>query len=258
MLQHAPLFAVPVLLCSVAALASPAEDAFRAGDFAKAVSLARELGTADGDALAARATLAIAAYQSRDRASAETLLDQALADAKRARAKAPGHIEGLLQNAIALGYRAKLRQSPGIAKEAKALMEEARKRAPNNGFALAALAGWNGEAVADLGSLIARTVLGARKDESLRYYEAALKADPQSPTIATFYAFTLLRLDAKAYGARAGQLLTRAVALPPRDGFEALLIGQARSVLEAQQANKPRDVARLLGRYQPFGLILAK
>jgi prophage DNA circulation protein len=167
------------------ALATPAGDAFKAGKFAEAAVAARTEcakqidiqkvikatpeaiaalrgQAADQCALAARATLTVAAYQTSDRTKAEALISTAMTDANRALEQVPNHVEATLQNAIALGYRAKLNQSPGIAKEAKKLMDRALQLAPNNGFAAIALAGWNGESVADIGSFLAGTVLGAK------------------------------------------------------------------------------------------------
>jgi tetratricopeptide (TPR) repeat protein len=248
-----------VLLCllSAPAFAGPGEDAFREGRFAEAQKLGEAAGDANGLALAARATLAIAAYQTRDRAQAERLIDEALADAKAARAQNPKHVEALLQQAIGVAYRAKLRQSPSQAREARKLMENALKLAPDNAFAWASLAGWHGEAVADLGGFVAGTVLGARKAEALRLYEEALRRDTASPTFPTFFAVTLLRLD-RDQTARARSLLQSALEKPARDGFEALMRQHAAQVLSALQSGDSKKTLALVKRLQPFGEILAR
>ena len=62
------------------------------------------------------------------------------------------------QQAIAIGYRAKLRHGFGDAKEARRLMEALIAAEPNNAEAHAALAGWHLDAVAQLGAFVARTV----------------------------------------------------------------------------------------------------
>jgi tetratricopeptide (TPR) repeat protein len=257
-----------VMLCSLSCtgLANPgsalnpgaAQEAFRQGQFAKAAELGRSAKGYDEFILATRATLALAAYQTKDRASAESLIDKALAYGQQAQALNEKPTDALLQQAIALGYRAKLRRSPTIAKSARALMEQALAREPDNPLALAALGGWNGEAVADLGGLIARTVLGARKDEAYRYYTAALRADPNNVSISIFYAFTLLRLNAKDNSAQATQLLNQALAQKAEDGFDALLQNQAREVLMFLAKKDSRRVAALLALYQPFGQILSQ
>jgi tetratricopeptide (TPR) repeat protein len=261
--------------------ATPAEVAFKAGQFAEAAMLARatcdtqidlqkrirataeaialiKKEAADACALSARATLTVAAYQTNDRAKAESLIEGALADTQKALGQIPNHVEGTLQSAVALGYRAKLNQSPGIAKEAKKYMERAIVLAPNNAFASLALAGWNGEAVADIGSFIAGTVLGAKKETAYKYYEQALKLDAASPTVPVLYAFNIYRLDAKKHTVRVTQLLTSAVNLKPRDGFEVLNITHARDVLASLAAKDIKRTTALIKRHQPFGAVLKK
>jgi tetratricopeptide (TPR) repeat protein len=252
------LLALFWIFCIAPAAAQPAQDLFAAGEFSAAMEAARSLNTADGDALAARAALTVAAFEASDRPRAESLIDQAMKDANRALSRQATHVEATLQLAIATGYRAKLRQSPMLARQARKLMEQAMARAPGNAFAWAALGGWHGESVADLGGFIAGTVLGAKKAEAFRYYDGALERDPSSPTIHTFYAFNLVRLDEKAYSKRIKNLLTRAVALKPRDGFEQLISNQARDVLTALLAGETRRATVLTNLYQPFGKILTQ
>jgi tetratricopeptide (TPR) repeat protein len=275
------LIAAACIFSSGSALASTADEAFKAGQFAQAASSARtdcarqieqmkviqitqdglsaiKRRASDACALAARATLTVAAYQTNNRAQAEKLISTAITDANTALAQTPNHVEATLQGAIALGYSAKLAQSPGIAKEAKKLMDRAVQLAPNNGFAAIALAGWNGESVADIGSFLAGTVLGAKKETAIKYYEQALKLDPASPSFPVFYAFNLYRLDDKKYAARVTQLLGTAVTLKPRDGFEAMNIAHARDVLSALKSGDSKRAKTLIKQYQPFGVLLKK
>ncbi len=275
------IIAIGLLVAANSVYASSAEDAFKAGQFSQSASLARatcssqierqtliratqeaiaaiRLTAADACALAARATLAVAAYQTNDRVKAENLIELALADTQKALTQIPNHVEGTLQTAVALGYAAKLAQSPGIAKDAKKYMERAIQLAPNNAFASLALAGWNGEAVADIGSFIAGTVLGAKKETAYKYYEQALKLDAASPTVPVLYAFNLYRLDAKKYTPRVTQLLSTAVSLKPRDGFEVLNISHANDVLASISAKDAKRTMMLIKRHQPFGAVLKK
>jgi tetratricopeptide (TPR) repeat protein len=261
--------------------AAPADDMFHAGQFAQTATLAKQdcdsqinllkviraapekiaaikSAAASACAMAARATLTVAAYQTSDRNKAESLIDTALAEARTALDQNPNHIEGTLQTAVALGYRAKLRQSPGIAKDAKGYMERALQLAPQNSFATLAMAGWHGESVADIGSFLAGTVLGAKKETAFHYYDQALKLDPASPTIPVFYAFNLYRLDTGKYTARVTQLLSTAVTLAPRDGFETMNITHARDVLAALKSGDAKRTKALIKQYQPFGVLLKK
>jgi len=241
------------LLPAIACADDPAIALFRAGSFAACASAARQQDSANAAALAARATLVVAAYQSDTRAEAESLIDQAMRDARLALARQPDHVEGLLQLAIATGYRAKLHRAPGQAREARTLMERAMALDPDNAFAWAALGGWHGETVATLGGFLAGLTLGARKAEALRYYEGALMRDPASPSFPTFYAFNLIRLKDKAQRTRITALLQDAAGLEPRDGFERLLRQQAREVLAALLAGQVDKARTLADIYQPFG-----
>jgi tetratricopeptide (TPR) repeat protein len=274
-------FMIAIVLASTHALASPADDLFKAGQFSQSAVQAKQecqgridyqklirttpegitvirRQAADACALAARATLTVAAYQTNDRSKAEGLITAALADTVIALNQTPDHVEATLQTAVALGYRAKLRQSPGIARQAKNYMDRATTLAPQNAFAALALAGWHGESVADVGALLARTVLGASKEKAISYYGQAMSLDPASPTIPVFYAFNLARLKDGNDKGRVMQLLTKAISLPPRDGFEAMNIAHAREVLASLNTGNSKQAKALIKRYQPFGVLLAK
>jgi hypothetical protein len=101
-------------------------------------------------------------------------------------------------------------------------------------------------------------VLGAKKETAFRYYEQALKLDPASPSFPVFYAFNLYRLDDKKYAGRVTQLLTSAIALQPRDGFETMNISHARDVLAALKSGDGMRAKSLIKQYQPFGVLLKK
>ena len=252
-----PALITALLVTAAPALAADSVSLFREGRFAETATAARSEATPESLALAARATLVIAAYQTADRDRAEALIAQAARDTDIALAKQPANVDAQLQRAIATGYKAKLERSPKLGKQARKLMDAVRIAAPNNATAWAALGGWHGEAVADLGSMIAGTVLGAKKSEALKAYETAIAKDPKSPVFPTFYAFTLLRLD-EDNAARATTLLEAATRLQPRDGFEMLLRRQAADVLARLRADDLDGAARLVARYQPFGQILSR
>lgn len=236
-----------------AAWAEDADALFRQGAFAQAVTAGRAMNSAHGDALAARSMLAIAAYRTSSKAQAQQQIEQAILDARRALSRDPANIEGMLQLAIGMGYKAKLARSPGLAKDARRVMDKVYAAAPGNPFASAVLAGWHGEAVADLGKFIAGSVLGAKLPEARRLYEEAIARDPASPTFPAFYAFNLIRLDEKANRAQAMALLQQASRLPARDGFEAMMREHAADVLQAMKSGEPKRVLALVKAYQPFG-----
>ncbi|MEX6724652.1 hypothetical protein [Parapedomonas caeni] len=253
---HAAPFLLALILAVTPAAASPARALFEDGRFSEAATAARDEGTPDALALAARATLAVAAFEAPTKARAEALIRTAIADAERALQQEPRQHEAQLQRAIAKGYLAKLGNSPKLGREARRLMDQALRQAPDNALAWAALGGWHGESVATLGGFLAGSLLGARESEGIRHYEEALRRDPASPTFPTFFAFTLARLDDDNWP-RVRTLLERAGKLPPRDGFEALMAAQARDVLAALNARETKRAKVLILRYQPFGQFLA-
>ncbi len=253
------VFALLLLLVSTdLAQAQSPQELFAKGDYAAAASAARDLNSAAGDALAARATLTRAAHFIADRAQAEALIETALADARRGQARDAKLLEPVLQEGIALGYRAKLQQSPKVAKLAKMLFDKSFAMAPRDAFAALSLGAWNGEPIADLGGFISRTVLGAKEDQALYHYELAQKLAPQNPVIPIFYAFNIYRIDAKKYGARARQLLETALKLKAEDAYGAYMQKNARAVLSAMQSEDAKTTTRLIRLTQPFGQILVK
>lgn len=243
---------------TVAAFAAPAAadtaSLFRDGRFAEAGQAGVTEGTPEALVLAARGVLAVAAYRTTDKPRALQLCDEAANLADAALAKRPGYPAALLQKGIAVGYVAKLERSPGRAKAARKLMDQARAAAPDDPLAWAALGGWHGEAVATLGSFLAGTALGAKKSESIKAFEAALAKGADGAVVPTFYAFTLLALDADN-APRARTLLSQAVRVIPRDGFEALLKRQAEQVLPLLQKNDVAGARALAKRLQPFGTL---
>ena len=245
------LVALALTSLSTAAIADTAT-LFRDGEFVEAGKAGAQEGTPESLVLAARSVLAVAAYRTPDKARALQLCDSAARLTDLALAKRPGYAPALLQKGIAIGYIAKLERSPGRAKAARRLMDQARGLAPSDPLAWAALGGWHGESVATLGSFLAGTALGARKSESLKAFDAALTKDGAGATVPTFYAFTLLALDT-GNAARARALLEQASRSAPKDGYEALLKQRAEQVLPLLQRNDVAGARALAKRLQPFG-----
>jgi len=239
-------------LASAAAVGSLA--AFRDGRFDEAAAAGLKENTPASLVTAARSLLAVAAYRTPDKSRALALCGEAGRAADAALAHDPKNAAALLQKGIALGYAAKLERSPGLARQARRLMDAARAADPNDPLAWAALGGWHGESVATLGGLVAGTVLGAKRSEAVRAFETALAKDRGGAVVPTFYAFTLLALDADN-APRARALLAAALRATPRDGFEALLkrqAGQVLPLLESGDMGRARATAK---RLQPFGSI---
>lgn len=248
------LIAAAALLSAASVSAADADHLWREGRFAAAAAAAREGGD---QTLASRAQLVAAAFEATSKEQALQMLDQAGRSANAALARNPGDAEALVQRAVATGYTAKLTRNPKLAKQSRAEMQHAVAVAPNLPDAWAAIGGWHGDAIADVGSMLAGMLLGAKKAEATRGFETAMAKDAASPVYPAYYALMLLRTD-KGDSARAATLLERAAALRPRDGFEALMRNRAAQLLVPLKAGDAKAARKLVEKLQPFGRFLAK
>lgn len=235
-----------------AAVAATAAELFQTGRFAEAAAAGRAEGTAASLVTAGRATLIVASFDTTDRARAKAMIDTANHDFDLALAKAPNSIEAQLQKATAIGYRAKLSKSPGLARETKERMEAVVARDPNYGLGWASLGGWHAGAVSTLGRFIAGTVLGANAKTAIADFEQALAKDPRNPVHPAFYGLTLLDLDT-ANAQRATELLKRVSQMPTHDAYEALLKRATAQVLPLLAAGDVKGAQAMARRLLPFG-----
>lgn len=217
----AGLAATALALCLAAPAAASAVDEFRAGNWAAAVRDGRAENTVESLLLAGRAQLAIAGYETSDKARALAQVAAAEQDFDRALAMTPGNVEAQVQKVVALAYRAQLTRGIGLARDVRRRLEAIIAAHPDNGLAWAVLGGWHGGAVATVGSFVAGAVLGAKRSEMDRSYARALQLQPALPSTRTFHAITLLDLDA-ANAPRAAATLKGIEAMPANDGFEAM------------------------------------
>lgn len=244
--------ALALLLLAAPAGARPWAEAFAAGRFAEAASAGRAEGSVESLITAGRATSTLAAWRTTDRARARDLLLAAQADFDRALALDPGNLDALLQQGIAVGYRAKLENSPGLARQARRTFEAVLAKRPADALALAAMGGWHGEAVATLGRLIAGTALGAREREALAFFDRALALPGGDPAVPVFAASTLLMLSAD-HAPRARALLQRALKATPGDGFERLVQDNARAILAPLETGDVAAARAVAMRLSPLG-----
>jgi hypothetical protein len=243
-----------LLVSAVPAGAGAASDAFAAGRYAEAARLGAGARTVEDRVAAARGASTLAVYEARDKAEAKALLDEALGHANAAAGLAPASLDAQLQQAIIIGYRAKLDRSPGGARQSRRAIDAVLAKAPTDALANAVLGGWHGEAIATLGGFVAGTVLGAKKGEFVRHFDRALAAEPASVVYPTFYAFTLLNLGADNAG-KARELLARADRGRPQDAYEALIQGHARRVLKPLAAGDVKTARALTAQLSPLGRI---
>lgn len=246
--------AVALLAMGAPALADTAT-LFRDGKYAEAAQAGAKEATPEARVLAARSLLALAAFRTADKARAMAMCNDAAALVDAALVQKPGYGPAILQKGIALGYLAKLERSQGKGKAARKWMDDARTAMPNDAFAWAALGGWHGEAVATLGGFLAGAALGAKKAEAIKAFDTALTKPGAGAVVPTYYAFTLLSLDA-GNAPRATALLTQAARATPADAFEALLKRHAEQVLPLLAKKDVAGARALAKRLQPFGTLM--
>ena len=248
------LTAVALSLAAPSFAAPSADDLFGQGQFVPAANAARAAGN---HVLAARSQLVAAAFQATTKEQALQMLDWALGDANAALQKNPADVDAVLQRALIIGYRGKLKKNAGDAKEARKDRETARAMAPDNALAWAALGGWHGDAIIDVGAMLAGMALGAKKGEATRNFETAIAKEPANPIYPAYYAIMLLRLD-KDTTAKAQGLLQTAVGLKAHDGFESLMKTRAAQLLAPLKAGNPELARSLAVQLAPFGKITGK
>lgn len=243
-----------LLLGAASPALADAATAFRDGKWPAAVVAGRAEATPASLVLAGRAQMAIAAFGTRDKAQALALVTEAEKDIDAALQKAPGNVDAQLQKAIAIGYRAKLTRSPGLAKDARRRFEAARAAHPDNAVAWAAVGGWHAGAVATLGSFMANAVVGAKISEVGPNFQKAIKLDPSNPVHRAYYAISLIDL-AKSNSDKAAAALQGIGQLPATDGFEAMARAQGQQLAAALKTGDEEAAQVLARRMQAFGTI---
>jgi hypothetical protein len=247
------LFVVPALALIAAAPAhAAAADAFRAGQWRDAIVQGRAEATAQSLIYAGRANLWLAGYETREKEQAQALIAAAEKDFDAALAMTPNDPEAQLQKAVAVGYRAKLAQSPGLAKECRAMFEAVRDAHPDNALAWSAVAGWHGGSVASLGSFMAGIVLGAKTSAFEQGYEKVFALEPRNPAYRTLYALTLLDLGPKNAD-KAAAALKGIERLPAADAFESALRKQGVALAKSLREGDAEAAQALARQLAAFG-----
>lgn len=224
------------LIFAPAALAQPsAQDAYDAGDWAYAQSLATEAADANSLALASQAALTplllgdtrdADRLEKRDRARAAGELAQAALDLD------PELSRAHLALAAALSYEARYTNPLTAAlarlpQRARTHVERAVELAPSDPWAQALLGAWHLEIVRRAGE---RT-FGADSETGLQRYRAAA-AIADTPDIPYFFALALLARDAETHGEEAITLLDRAAAMETDAAFETAVRADAAELLD--------------------------
>ena len=218
--------------------------AFAEGEYVEAADLGEALGTSEGHALAAE-SLAIYAHYFADEEGKKPLLERAMGAAETAIELDPSSSEAHLQSAHATGrysqlFRPMESMQQGFPKQVRESMERAIELDPNNGGAHLSLGSWHAEAIA-YGGMMARALLGARKNLALEHYERALELMPDQGVAFLEYGRGLLLLKDRKRREQARDLLVRASELPPEDAFGRIVQKRAidrLAALDAEEASR--------------------
>lgn len=212
-----------------------AETRYEQGDMAGAASLARAVDSADGFALAAKATLVQAAYLSPE-AQKQALFERAAADAKAALALEPDQVDAHLQLAIALGQLAELADPisahvNGYAKEGKALLDRALALDPDNQWARALLGMWHLRVVHHAGDALAESLYGANRETGLELCSKAMTESDSALALKYGCAMVLAELAPAEFADTAEQTLAAIREAKAQDAADSLVQAEAAHLL---------------------------
>ncbi|MGJ3233148.1 MAG: hypothetical protein ACFE0P_15265 [Oceanicaulis sp.] len=231
---------IACLALMVAVFAAPAfaepsvREAYEAGDWAYAQTLAASASDAGSKTIAAEAALAplmLGAMTEADRYDKRMQARAAVALAEAALDLDQDHARAHIVLAVALGYEG--RYSNPLAAALARLPQRARRHAeraleiePGNAWALAMLGAWHMEIVRRAGERTFGADLGA----GLQHYRAAAKI-AQTPDIPYHFALALLAEDAETHGEEALQALRAADAMGADTALETGMRERARDLL---------------------------
>lgn len=234
-------------LFATGAWAATPRDLYAAGRYVEAERAALAQGTAQGDALAARAELAAETMR------AEPCLEclrRAEEYSLRAVSADPRLVEGHVEYVIALGFEARLigmveAHFKGFAEKAKRHIDAAIAADPGNPWAWAALGNWNIEIVQNGGAALARLLYGATLRSGLADFAKAFAAEPDSLVLHYHYALALAAYDRSVYHDAISVSLARAAAGEPHTAYEIFARKCARDLLAAWRAGDMATFSRL-------------
>ncbi|MEQ8406403.1 MAG: hypothetical protein RKE49_15005 [Oceanicaulis sp.] len=224
------------LMLAAPALAQPsAREAYEAGDWAYAQTLAAEAQDAASKTYAAEAALApliLGRMTEADRYDKRMKARTAAGLAREALDIDPGHARAHLALAAALGYEARysnpLRAALArLPQRGRMHIERALELDPASAWGHALLGAWHMEIVRRAGE---RT-FGADSETGLERYRAAATI-AESPAIPYHFALALLAHDAETHGDEALAQLRAAARMETQTAFDAAMRARAEDLLE--------------------------
>lgn len=214
----------------------PAWIAFHAGDFEKATKLGLEYGPG-GLAVANKATCIYATYLEPDEKKKIALFEEVVKRCEDQQSVTPDDPAVWYWHAYALGRYAQgisvvKALAQGLAKKVRHSLDTTLKLSPKHADAHVALASYHAEIIDAVGAMIGGMTYGAKKDEAIKNFKAALVLNPGSAITRIEYANSLLKLDGKKKMDEALRMYEEAAACEPVDAMERLDVELAKAELE--------------------------
>jgi hypothetical protein len=240
---------------AMAGVPQGAQQAYDTGEFDKAVALAQAEGT--GEALAFAARAAVAQAVSPEVGLCAVCVQNAEALARAAVAQDAQFADGYVQLAIALGLRGRLiglmsARSEEIPEKARAAVDTALKLDPNDVWAQATLGAWNLEIVHRAGAILADLTYGATEEDGLKYFRAAVKADPTRLVVNFQFALSMLAVDADRFRVEAAAALDAGAKDTRQDALTKLMRGRLVKLRALLSTGSTSDIDSLVKRYQGY------
>lgn len=199
-----------------------------------------------------RDMLVSAAFTAPSKASALAKVSGALKAAEATLARDPRNWEARLQRTIAIAYRGKLNRSRSDIAAARKGFEALVASNPRDAEAAAALGGWHIASIDELGVMVARTGLGARKAVGLSALDRSVALGGGRAFFPAYAALSRIQLDPNdvAIARRHAEAAVKARATTPLD---RLMQARALALLTPLRANNGKAASALADKLMPFG-----
>lgn len=199
-----------------------------------------------------RDILTTAAFKTDDKPRALQLIGEAIAAADRALATRPGDREAALQRGVAIGYRGKLTHSRSDVRASLDVFQRLSAQNPRDPEVQMAIAAWHLGAVDELGGFLARTALGAKKEQGISALSKAVDLGGNRAFYPGLAALMQIRSDHGSVAETRRFAEAAAVAQTPTP-IDAILKRAAIALLPTLRANNGKAAAALALKLLPFG-----
>lgn len=209
--------------------------AFHAGEFEQAFKLGIAQGL-DGYSVANKAAAIYATYLEKSEKKKLTMYEEVAARCEEQQQEQPKNPAAYYWHAYALGRYAQgisvvKALSQGIGNKVKASLDMTIKLAPKHADAHVGLGTYHAEIIDKVGAMIGGLTYGAKKEEGIKNYKAALTLNPHSAISRVEYANGLIMLEGKKKMNEAIKLYEEAAACDPMDAMERLDVELAKDEL---------------------------